>query len=188
MRGRRGKKVTRDGITFDSKFEAYVYQLLTVQCSASIARTSILAHFPVDYFGSESPPTKLCTRPIWNVDFLVKLEATAPDGTKIMRPCFAVEAKGLFQPTDPYKFLLWDMYQRIPLIVVYQNKVPGTLQTEGLIEFVHWRTFKDSPIGPTLTKRRKANELRRKSFLQKRSMTPLNNNQASRIQGTCKDK
>lgn len=184
MRGNRGKKITQHGIIFNSTFEAYVYQLLKAQCEASKAKTAILVHSPVDYFGSESPPTNLCTRPRWSVDFLVKLEATASDGTKIMRPCFAVEAKGLFQPADPYKFILWDIYQRIPLIVVYQKKVPGTLQTEGLIDFVHWRTFRDVPIGPTLTKRRKANELRRRGSLPKLYMTPSNKNQTSRIQGT----
>lgn len=174
MKRRKKERITKGGITFDNEFQAYIYQLLADKCHASKGETSTLREFPIDYFGRESPPTNVCTRTRWYVDFLVLLEATASSGAKSMQPFFAVETKDSFQPVDSYRFLLWDIYQLIPLIVVYQDKLPGTLQTGGLIEFVHWSTFRDNPIGPTVIKRREANEQRRGASLPRLYRTPPN--------------
>ena len=182
MKCRRKKKVTKAGLTFNSEFEAYIYQLLAAKCNASKGKTSIQYQFPTDYFGRQSPPTSVCTRTRWYVDFLVLLEAVASSGAKSMQPFFAVEVKDSFQPVDSYRFLLWDIYQLIPLIVVYQEKLPGTLQTAGLVEFVHWSTFRDSPIGPIVMKRREVNEERRGDSLPRLYRTPSSVNQRYRAQ------
>lgn len=101
-------KTVVDKITFDSKFESEVYQEL----KSTVGREKIRHHHRIPFLGKRNNSRLYCIRDMhWRVDFMIKNDTD--------QFAFGVEAKGKFMPADKFKFLLWEIYQEIPLIVVH---------------------------------------------------------------------
>ncbi len=127
----RAKKIKIDGILFDSVYESEIYKELKSRFPES-GGFSIVVHPHVRIIpeGCKPQPKKTLT---WKVDFKI----TNKHGGE-----FYVEAKGVFHEVDGYKFLLWNLYQNRPLVVIYSSKtLPRTLQSMGAVEFVNRNSF-----------------------------------------------
>jgi hypothetical protein len=135
----RATKITIDGITFDSIYESKIYEVLKRKLCCHPNRKKILLHphEPVHFTGGRKL-SQVHKRPTWKVDFLISQKG---DDEK-KRPLFAVEAKGRFNQEDKFKFLLWDIFQDIPLLVVYQGRFQHTLQCSGWVMFLPTIAFK----------------------------------------------
>ncbi|GGA14003.1 DUF1064 domain-containing protein [Okeania sp. KiyG1] len=123
-------KTTANGIKFDSKYESQVY----LKLRHILRLESIHCHHRAAYLGENGPDKRLCiSNAYWRVDFMIK------DGSKSL---FAIEAKGRFTQPDKFKFLLWELYQNIPLIVVHSERnKPRGLHSSGLVHFLVWEQF-----------------------------------------------
>jgi hypothetical protein len=137
------RKVTIDGITFDSIYESEVYKLLKSKLNRHPCRANLLIHphHPIAFTGGRKL-TRVHKSPTWKVDFFVTQRTE--DGRQ--RPLFAVEAKGRFHQEDKFKCILWDIFQSVPLLVVYQGKFQATLQSSGWVLFLPTDTFKQIDI------------------------------------------
>lgn len=136
----RAQKTKVDGKIFDSIFESKIYELLKDKLPAT---HTIVDHKPIHIF-DEIVMTKVITKSTWKVDFIVNYNTT---------PFFAIEAKGIFREADKYKFILWDIYQSIPLLVIYQgSKIPLNLRSSGWVEFVSFDRFQAMPTDFLLQK------------------------------------
>jgi len=130
------RKTIVDGIKFDSLYESEVYQDL----KNILHLNSIFCHQKIPLLGwSDEAKRSLCvSNQFWRVDFLIKSATNRVD-----KRLFAVEAKGRFLQTDKYKFVLWQLYQDIPLLVVYMGeKKPRGMQSNGLVHFMSWKDFR----------------------------------------------
>ncbi|NET40607.1 DUF1064 domain-containing protein [Okeania sp. SIO2B3] len=126
------KRVVLHGIKFDSIYESQVYEKL---CSL-VNKAFISPHARAAYLGNDTLNSReLCiSNTSWRVDFLVRRKTD----TRV----FALEAKGRFLQSDKFKFLLWQLYQDIPLLVVHLNdKKPRGFHSSGLVHFISWRHF-----------------------------------------------
>ena len=130
------QRTSIDGINFDSIYESTVYEILrgkVLRMENPSLRISI--HPPVHFTGGENL-SQVCSNPSWKVDFLIV------DVSQGNTPICGIEAKGRFFPQDTYKFLLWDLYQKIPLMVVYQGTKPVRLLSNGWLTFLPTAVFR----------------------------------------------
>ena len=147
-------KTSIDGIKFDSKFEADIYEILRGKIRRiNNPHLRIVVHYPIHFTGGKIP-VRVSQKPTWKVDFVVI------DASKDNALICAIEAKGRFFDQDKYKFVLWDLYQTIPLIVVYQKKKPLTLLSNGWLTFLPTFAFKSLDLVNQVRYKKKANEPR----------------------------
>lgn len=130
------KRTNIDGLAFDSIYESTVYEILrTKVLKMKNPSLKISIHPPVHFTGGEDL-SQVYSNPSWKVDFLIV------DVSNGNAPICGIEAKGRFLPQDKYKFLLWDLYQKIPLIVVYQRLKPERLLSNGWLTFLPTTVFR----------------------------------------------
>lgn len=135
----RANRTYYDGIWFDSVYESRVYKLLKRKLFL-LGEKRLYIHHPISFTGKYAL-TGVHVKPSWKVDFLV-----TDDKQPGIKPLFAVEAKGRFLQSDNFKFVLWDIFQEIPLFVVYQKTKPNVLINNGWVCFVHINLFCDLDI------------------------------------------
>lgn len=125
----RKKKV--NGILFDSIYESEVYLQLVDRFPGS-AKYYIAPHRAISILPecSQRQPKKNTS---WRVDFEVREDNN---------PLFYLEAKGRFHETDGYKFLLWNLYQTLPLLVVHSSPLSKALQSAGKVVFIDHDRFR----------------------------------------------
>lgn len=149
------KKTSVDGIQFDSRYESEVFEILRNKIRRMNNQyLKILVHHPIHFTGGKVP-VRVCQRPTWKVDFAVI------DVSKSNAPICAIEAKGRFFDQDKYKFIFWDLYQEIPLIVVYQGTKPPGLLNNGWLTFLPTFVFKNLDLAAQVNHKNKSNRSRR---------------------------
>ncbi len=125
-------RVSAYGKTFDSKHELRVYEVLSYLI---LKYQWISVHTPVALLGGGEQKTVLVAKkPFWKVDFVVHNSV----GTAL----FAVEAKGIFHEVDKYKFVLWNLFQSIPLIVVHSGAMTSTMRSSGNVHFMSYESYR----------------------------------------------
>ena len=130
------KRTNIDGLTFDSIYESEVYEILRDKIlSMNNPNLRISVHHPIHFTGGKDL-SRIYEKPTWKVDFVVI------DISKSNAPICGIEAKGRFFPQDKFKFILWDLYQKIPLIVVSQGIKPSGLLSNGWLTFLNTFTFR----------------------------------------------
>ena len=147
-------KTSIDGIKFDSNFEAQVYEILRDKIRRmNNPNLRIVVHYPIHFTGGKVL-VRVCQKPSWKVDFVVI------NASKNNAPICAIEAKGRFFDQDKYKFVLWDLYQTIPLIVVYQRTKPQNLISNGWLTYLPISTFRNLDLARQVNYKNEINEPR----------------------------